>query len=258
MIAAQDAGAEAVVLCDTNGGMLTCELADIVLQVKPHISVSLGIHCHNDGEMAVANSIAAVMAGCDHVQGTINGYGERCGNANLCSIIPSLQVKLGMKCLSVGKLKELTEVSHYIAEACNMKQLDTQPFVGNSAFAHKAGVHVNAVLKKSESYEHMEPQAIGNRRRILVSELSGQSTLLTKARELHIGLKKNSMHTRKILKLLQDMEYQGYHFEAADASFELLLNRHMKKRKKFLSLRVFELSMKKMRMVRSILRQGLR
>ena len=237
--AAQDAGAEAIILCDTNGGMLTCELADIALQVKPYISVSLGIHCHNDGEMAVANSVAAVMAGCDHVQGTINGYGERCGNANLCSIIPSLQVKLGMKCLGVAKLKELTEVSHYIAEACNMKQLDTQPFVGNSAFAHKAGVHVNAVLKKSESYEHMEPQAIGNRRRILVSELSGQSTLLTKARELHIGLKKNSMHTRKILKLLQDMEYQGYHFEAADASFELLLNRHMKKRKKFFELEGF-------------------
>ncbi len=236
---AQDAGAEAIILCDTNGGILTSELTDVVLQVRPRISVSLGIHCHNDSEMAVANSVAAVMAGCDHVQGTINGYGERCGNANLCSIIPSLQVKLGMECLSMMKLRELTEVSHYIAEACNMKQLDTQAFVGNSAFAHKAGVHVNAVIKKTQSYEHMEPQMIGNKRRILVSELSGKSTLLTKARELHIGLRKNSAHTQKILKLLQDMEYQGYHFEAAEASFELLINRHMKKYKRFFELEGF-------------------
>ena len=236
---AQDAGAKAVILCDTNGGMLTCELADVVLQVKPYISVSLGIHCHNDSEMAVANSVAAVMAGCDHVQGTINGYGERCGNANLCSIIPSLQIKLGMKCLSSVKLQELTEASHYIAEVCNMKQLDSQPFVGNSAFAHKGGVHVNAVLKKAQSYEHMEPQIVGNKRRILVSELSGKSTLLTKAQELHIGLRKDSAHTKKILMLLQDMEYQGYHFEAAEASFELLLNRQMKKYKKFFELEGF-------------------
>ncbi len=237
--AAQDAGAEAIILCDTNGGMLTCELADVVLQVKPRINVSLGIHCHNDSEMAVANSVAAVMAGCDHIQGTINGYGERCGNANLCSIIPSLQVKLGIKCLSSAKLKELTEVSYYVAEACNMKQLDTQAFVGSSAFAHKGGVHVNAVLKKPQSYEHIEPQIVGNKRRILISELSGKSTLLTKARELHIGLRKNSDHTIKILKLLQDMEYQGYHFEAAEASFELLLNRQMKKHKKFFELEGF-------------------
>ncbi len=237
--AAQGAGADAIVLCDTNGGMLTCELADIVLKVKPHISVCLGIHCHNDSEMAAANSVAAVMSGCDHVQGTINGYGERCGNANLCSIIPSLNVKLGMKCLNSVQLKELTEASHFIAEACNMKQLDSQPFVGNSAFAHKAGVHVNAVLKKSESYEHIEPQAVGNKRRILVSELSGKSTLLTKAKELNLNLRKNSARTKKLIKLLQDMEYQGYHFEAAEASFELVIKRQMKKYKRFFELEGF-------------------
>lgn len=236
---AQDAGAEAIVLCDTNGGMLTCELADVVSQVKPFIRTVLGIHCHNDGEMAVANSIAAVMAGCDQVQGTINGYGERCGNANLCSIIPSLSIKLGLKCLSSGNLKELTEASHFIAETCNMKQVDSQPFVGNSAFAHKAGVHVNAVLKKAQSYEHMEPKAVGNKRRILVSELSGKSTLLTKARELNLTLRKNSAHTKRLLKMLQDMEYQGYHFEAAEASFELVVKRHMKKYKKFFELEGF-------------------
>ncbi|NQT95363.1 MAG: citramalate synthase [Candidatus Omnitrophica bacterium] len=239
ILTAQEAGAEAVILCDTNGGMLTNDLERVVMEVRPRVKVSYGIHCHNDSEMAVANSVAAVMAGCDHVQGTINGYGERCGNANLCSIIPALKVKLGITSISDNKLKELTEVSHYVAEVCNMKQFDTQPFVGLSAFAHKGGVHVNAVLKRTESYEHMEPQIVGNRRRILVSELSGKSTLLTKAEDLNLGLKKDSPHTKKILKLLQDLEYEGYHFEAAEASFELLLKRHMKKFKKFFELEGF-------------------
>ena len=237
--AAEKAGADAVVLCDTNGGMLTCDLADIVMQVMTYINVSVGIHCHNDSEMAVANSVAAVMAGCDHVQGTINGYGERCGNANLISVIPALKVKLDMDCLSNAKLKELTEASRYIAEVCNMKHMDNQAFVGQSAFAHKGGVHVNAVLKKAQSYEHMEPEVVGNKRRILVSELSGKSTLLTKAHELNIGIKKDSKHTKEIMKLLQDLEYQGYHFEAAEGSFELLLKRHMKTYKKFFDLEGF-------------------
>ena len=239
LIAAQDAGADGIVLCDTNGGMITCELIDIVSMVRPLVRVVLGIHCHNDSEMAVANSIAAVIAGCDHVQGTANGYGERCGNANLCSIIPVLKVKLGMDCLSDAKLKELTEVSRYIAEVCNMKHLDNQPFVGQSAFAHKGGVHVNAVLKKASAYEHIEPEMVGNKRRILVSELSGKSTLLTKARELNLNLKKDDPKTKKIMKLLQDLEHQGYHFEAAEGSFELLLKRHMKTYNKFFELEGF-------------------
>jgi 2-isopropylmalate synthase len=239
LITAQDAGADGIILCDTNGGMLTGELSDIVLKVRPVISVILGIHCHNDSEMAVANSVAAIVAGCDHVQGTANGYGERCGNANLCSIIPSLRVKLGLDCLSNAKLKDLTEVSRYIAEVCNMKHADNQPFVGQSAFAHKGGVHVNAVLKKASAYEHMEPEIVGNRRRILVSELSGKSTLMTKAEELHLGLSKDDPKTKKIMKLLQDMEHQGYHFEAAEGSFELLLNRALKKYKRFFELKGF-------------------
>jgi 2-isopropylmalate synthase len=239
LIAAQGAGADGIVLCDTNGGMLTCELSDIVLKVRPLVDVMLGIHCHNDSEMAVANSIAAAVAGCNHIQGTANGYGERCGNANLCSIIPSLRVKLGMDCLSPEKLKELTEVSRYIAEVCNMKHADNQPFVGQSAFAHKGGVHVNAVLKKASAYEHMEPEIVGNKRRILVSELSGKSTLLTKAEELNLGLEKDDPKTKKIMKLLQDMEHKGYHFEAAEGSFELLLKRHMKTYKKFFELKGF-------------------
>jgi 2-isopropylmalate synthase len=240
LMAAQGAGADGIVLCDTNGGMLTCELSDIVSGIRPLVNVVLGIHCHNDSEMAVANSVAAVIAGCDHVQGTANGYGERCGNANLCSIIPSLKVKLGLDCLSESKLKELTEMSRYIAEVCNMKHLDNQPFVGQSAFAHKGGVHVNAVLKKSSAYEHMEPEIVGNRRRILVSELSGKSTLLSKSDELSLGLKKNDPNTKKIMRLLQNMEHQGYHFEAAEGSFELLLKRQMKKYRKFFELESFK------------------
>jgi len=236
---AQEAGADAVILCDTNGGMLTNNLVEIVMEVKSKIKAPVGIHCHNDSEMAVANSVAAVMTGSTHVQGTINGYGERCGNANLCSIIPGLKVKLGINCLSDKKLKELTEVSHYVAEICNMKQLDTQPYVGPSSFAHKGGVHVNAMLKNVKTYEHMDPQVVGNKRRILVSELSGKSTLLRKAQEMELGLKKESPQTKKLMKLLQDLEYQGYHFEAAEASFELLLRRQMKKYKKFFELEGF-------------------
>jgi 2-isopropylmalate synthase len=239
LIAAHDAGADGIVLCDTNGGVLTSELADIVSKVRPLISTVLGIHCHNDSEMAVANSVAAVVMGCNHVQGTANGYGERCGNANLCSIIPSLKVKLGLDCLDDARLKELTEVSRYIAEVCNMKHADNQPFVGQSAFAHKGGVHVNAVIKKASAYEHMEPGVVGNKRRILVSELSGKSTLLAKAQGLHINLEKDSPKANRIMKLLQDLEHRGYHFEAAEGSFELLLKRHAKRYKRFFELEGF-------------------
>jgi len=236
ILAAQGAGCDGIVLCDTNGGMLTVDLAQVVTEVRPRVNVSLGIHCHNDSEMGVANSVAAVLAGCDHVQGTINGYGERCGNANLCSIIPNLKLKLGYDCIPDSKLKELSEVSHFVAEVCNVKQQDNQPFVGQSAFAHKGGVHVNAVLKTPTSYEHVEPQSVGNKRRILVSELSGKSTLLLKAKELEVDLGKEDAKTKKVLNVLQDLEHQGYHFEAAEGSFELLVKRSMKKYKRFFEL----------------------
>jgi len=245
ILAAQDAGCDGIILCDTNGGMITNELARIVSEIRPMVSVTLGIHCHNDGDMAVANSIAAVMAGCDHVQGTINGYGERCGNANLCSVIALLKTKLDIECVSDGRLKELTEVSRYVAEICNMKQRDTQPFVGQSAFAHKGGIHVNAVLKNTTSYEHIEPEVVGNKRRILISELSGKSTLLLKAKEMEVSLRKESPKTRKIMKLLQDMEHKGYHFEAAEGSFKLLLKRAMKQHKRFFDLEGFKVTVEK-------------
>lgn len=243
--AAGDAGADRIVLCDTNGGTMTTELFKIIEDVRAVIRTPLGIHCHNDSEMAVANSIAAVQAGCAQVQGTVNGYGERCGNANLVSIIANLKLKLGVNCVTDLALRELTEVSRYIAEICNMKVLDNEPFVGNSSFAHKAGVHVNAILKNPRTYEHVDPHSVGNRRRLLVSELSGRSTILKKAEEMDVDLSRSPEKSRKILKVLQDMEHDGYHFESAEASLELLVKRVMKKFVDFFCLEDFRVIVEK-------------
>ncbi len=231
LIAAQDAGSDTIILCDTNGGTLTHDLSRIISEIKPKISVPLGIHAHNDNALAVANSLAAVSSGCQQVQGTINGYGERCGNADLCAIIANLKIKMGIDCVSDSKLKELTEVSRFVAEACNMKHQDNQPFVGQSAFAHKGGIHINAVMKNPRSYEHITPDLVGNKRRVLVSELSGKSTILFKAKEMELDLKGKDRKTKKILNLLQNLEHKGYHFEAAEGSFELLVKRALKKYK---------------------------
>jgi 2-isopropylmalate synthase len=237
--AAEYAGAECLVLCDTNGGTLTSEVYNIVEKVRKKINTPLGIHTHNDSGLAVANTIVAVEAGCTHVQGTINGYGERCGNADLCVIIPNLQLKMNNKVLSSKRLKELTEVSRYVSEISNMKQANDQPYVGVSAFAHKGGVHVNAVMKQPKSYEHIKPEAVGNKRRILISELSGKTNILIKAKELNLDLTKETLKTRRILNTLQELEYKGYHFEAAEASFELLMKKKLKKYKKFFNLEGF-------------------
>ena len=237
--AAEEGGASYLVLCDTNGGTVTSDVFRIVEEAKSRVKKPLGIHTHNDCELAVSNSIAAVQAGASHVQGTINGYGERCGNANLVSIIPLLKLKLGIDCISNLQLKELTEVSRFISEISNMKQMGNQPFVGASAFAHKGGVHVDAIMKNPKSYEHMEPTMVGNRRRLLISELSGKSSILRKAKEFDIRLQKESPKTKKILKLLQDLEHQGYQFESADASFELLMKRAMKQFKSFFKFEGF-------------------
>lgn len=247
LTAAEEAGADRIILCDTNGGTITSHLFEIVEMVKEHISVPLGIHAHNDSDMAVANSIAAVQAGCIQVQGTINGYGERCGNANLASIIANLQLKLGVECVPDIALTELAEVARYVAEISNMKLPDNQPFVGGSAFAHKAGVHVNAILKNTKTYEHVDPHLVGNRRRLLVSELSGKSTIINKAEELDLDLSKNDLKSKKILKALQDLEHKGYHFEAAEASLELLIKRIMKKFKDFFEVESFKVTSEKAR-----------
>jgi len=226
--AAKAGGAEILVLCDTNGGTITSQVFEIVEEVMEKMVFPLGIHVHNDGDMAVANSVAAVQAGCSHVQGTFNGYGERCGNANLVSILPTLRFKLGMDCLSAFEFKELTEASMYIAEISNMKQQDAQPYVGKSAFAHKAGVHVNAILKNSRTYEHIDPTKIGNKRRMLISELSGKSSIISKAEELGISIDQSSDKAKDILTYVQDLEKEGFQFELAEASLMLLMQRASK------------------------------
>ncbi len=246
LLTACQAGAKAIILCDTNGGTLTSEIAKVVKEIRPRINVWLGIHCHNDADLAVANTIAAVEAGAEMVQGTINGYGERCGNADLIPIIANLKLKLGIDCVSDEKLKELTHVSHFISEVSNMKQRNDQPYTGASSFAHKGGVHINAVMKNPKTYEHIEPNLVGNRRRILVSELAGKTGILVRAKELELDLSKEDPKTKKILKLIQSLEHQGYHFEAAEASFELLMKRAFKKYKRFFELEGFRVVVEKL------------
>jgi len=222
--AAGAGGASALILCDTNGGTLTDQLADIVAQVRKALpGVELGIHCHNDCDLAVANSLAGVAHGATQVQGTINGIGERCGNADLVSIIANLGLKLGHDVLRPGSLEHLTELSRYVYEIANMNFRSNQPFVGASAFAHKGGMHAHAVAKVSASYEHIDPAQVGNERRILVSELAGQSSILAKTAKYAIQNDRTMMV--KILNAVQDLENAGYEFEAAEASFDLLVKK---------------------------------
>ncbi len=239
--AAEEAGADCIVLCDTNGGSLPSEISSILQEVKRHITISIGIHCHNDGELAVANTLEAVKAGADHIQGTINGYGERCGNANLISIIPNLQLKMGISCLDDKSMKQLTETSIYVHELANQTPPNSQPFTGKSAFAHKGGMHVSAVLKHPETYEHIVPDNIGNERRVLVSELSGQSNLLFKAEELGIPLDKNDPAVKETIEKMKQMEHKGYQYEAAEASFELLIRNGLGEKHEYFHLDHFKI-----------------
>lgn len=243
--AAEEAGSAAVILCDTNGGTLTSEVSRVIKEIRAGIGVKLGIHCHNDAGLAVANSIAAVEAGADMVQGTINGYGERCGNADLIPIIANLKLKLGIDCLPDNKLRELAHISHFVSEISNMRLRDDQPYVGASSFAHKGGVHINAVMKNPRTYEHIEPSLVGNHRRILLSELGGKTGIILRAKALELDLSKEDPKTKRILKLVQDLEHKGYHFEAAEASFELLMKRALKKYNKFFFLEGFRVVIEK-------------
>ncbi len=225
LAAAVEGGADWVVLCDTNGGSLPGWLEGVVREVVKTLPVPVGIHTHNDGELAVANTLAAVVAGARQVQGTINGWGERCGNANLCSIIPNLELKMGFRALPADHLVRLTESAHYIAEIANVSQPLHQPFVGGSAFAHKGGVHVHAVIKDARTYEHVPPEAVGNRRRVLASELGGTGTMRWKAEEMGVDLP--AEQTRFLVDQIKELEHQGYQFEGAEASLELLLRKAM-------------------------------
>lgn len=225
--AAERAGAEVIVLCDTNGGTMPHEVSTIVNEVKNHIKVPLGIHTHNDCELAVANTLAAVAQGAVQVQGTMNGYGERCGNANLCSIIPNLQIKFGYCCVHPEQLRRLTDLSHYVSELANLSPRKHLAFVGESAFAHKGGVHVSAVMKTPATYEHIEPEQVGNRRRVLISDLSGRSNVVFKAQELGIDLQEKSSETQSIVEDIKQKEFDGYRFEDAEGSLELLIKQRI-------------------------------
>ncbi len=243
--AAIDAGADYICLCETNGGVLPPFIEKIVKEtIAAFPNVKFGIHAHNDSECAVANSIIAVQSGCELVQGTINGIGERCGNANLCSIIPSLQLKGKYRCVPVRSLRNITELSRYVDEIANLVPNDSLPYVGRSAFAHKAGVHVAAIKKESKTYEHINPKHVGNRRNILVSDLSGKSNIVSKADELAIDLEKEK-NLHGIIDIVKEKENEGYQYENADGSFYILTKKVENKCKDFFTLKSYRVSVEK-------------
>jgi 2-isopropylmalate synthase len=238
--AAAEGGSDSLVLCDTNGGSLPGEIAEIIGAVAEAVpNVEIGFHAHNDSELAVANTLAAVEAGATHIQGTVNGYGERCGNANLCSILPNLELKMGLTCLPEGRLSKLTHVSNYISEVCNLRPLMRQPFVGRSAFAHKGGLHVSAIARDSRTYEHIEPELVGNEQRILLSDMSGRANILYKARKFGYDLEKDDPCVLDLLGEVKSREEMGYEYATAEASFELLFFRKMGWSKQYYDLITF-------------------
>ncbi|WP_297422493.1 citramalate synthase [Clostridium sp.] len=239
--AAEEAGAQVVVLCDTNGGTLPQDIYEITKAVRAEVSIDVGVHSHNDMGMAVANSVMAVQAGAVQVQGTFIGIGERCGNANLSVIIPTLKLKLGYEVLNNIELTNLTKTSRYIAEICNITLADENPFVGSSAFAHKGGMHIDAVTKSPKSYEHIEPELVGNKRRFLVSEVSGKSTILQEIKKVFPNISKDDNSVQKITDRLKELEYEGYQFEGAEGTVELVIRKIIGKYKPFFKLNHFKI-----------------
>ncbi len=237
--AALEAGADYLCLCDTNGGMLPDEVIGIIDKVKREVKATFGVHFHNDSGCAVANTIIAVKKGIKMVHGTINGYGERCGNADLCQIIPNMELKLNRSCLKEDSLKHLTSLSRFVSETANQIANPGQPFVGRNAFTHKGGMHVSGVSKLSEAFEHIDPGMVGNTREILISELSGKKSIILKAKEFGINLENDLKRVSEILNRVQNMEHKGYQFEAADGSFELLVKEVTGVKKKFFKLESF-------------------
>jgi 2-isopropylmalate synthase len=226
LAAAVAGGADSLALCDTNGGSFPDEIYDVTLEVVRRFpTVCVGIHCHNDCELAVANSVRAVQAGARQVQGTINGIGERCGNANLCAIIPNLQLKLGFDVIPPAHMQMLTPVARFVSETANIEHNDKAAYVGADAFAHKGGMHIDAVNKNPVSYEHVAPEAVGNARKVLMSEVAGRSTILGKIHEVDPSLGKDAPETRRIIERLKELEHEGYQFESAESSFELLIRK---------------------------------
>ena len=242
--AAADAGADVLCICDTNGGTFPEEVFQLTQKVIESFDTQVGIHCHNDCEMAVANSIAAVKAGAVQVQGTINGIGERCGNANLSSIIPNVQLKLGMDCIPATQMQHLTSVSKFVNEIAGVPFNEKAPYVGGDAFSHKGGMHIDAVNKNPISYEHIEPQQVGNERHTLVSEVAGRSALLAKLQSIDPELTKESSDTKRVLEHLKELEHEGYQFENAEDSFDVRVRKLLGKSQTYFSLQRYNISIK--------------
>ncbi len=243
--AAASAGADCIVLCDTNGGTLPGKVGEVVKEMVASFDVPIGIHAHNDSECAVANSIIAVESGAVHVQGTINGLGERCGNANLVSIIPNLKLKLKAGCINSNKIKKLRGLSRFVSEISNLRHSKNQPFVGDSAFAHKGGIHVSAIERHPETYEHIRPELVGNYQRVLVSELSGRSNIIRKIKEFKLKIDPDSPKVAEIVKDMKELESAGFQFEGAEASLELLIKKTFGLHKKFFDLKGFRVIVSK-------------
>lgn len=240
--AAQEGGADCIVLCDTNGGTMPTEITAIFDVLKRELTAPIGIHTHDDAGMGVANSCAAVNEGAMHIQGTINGYGERCGNADLIQVIPNVELKYKKVCTLPGKMKELTGLSHFVAEVANIVPDPRQPYVGQTVFAHKGGIHVSAVRRNPATYEHIPPETVGNARRVLISELSGQSNIQSKTEELGIDLSQAGEQAKEVLATIKRMEADGFQFEGAEASFELLVKKAMGKHRSFFDLKGFRVT----------------
>ena len=243
--AAAEAGAAVVCLCDTNGSSLPSFVAEVYAAVAPALPALVGVHAHNDSDCAVANSLVAVAAGARQVQGTVNGYGERCGNANLVSIIPALKLKMGFPVVSDEQLERLTETSHFVADVVNAAIWGHAPYVGRSAFAHKGGLHVAAVEHAPQTFEHVAPASVGNEQRIVISELSGKGAVLRKAHDMGLKLAGDDARVATLLKRLKDREHRGYHYEAADASFDLLLREELAPHEPLFRFESFRVSVEK-------------
>lgn len=238
---AVQAGADCLCLCDTNGGTFPDEIYEITKKVVDRFDVIVGIHAHNDCGMAVANSVMAVKAGATHVQGTMTGFGERCGNTNLSTVIPDLQLKLNYNCIPDENMKKLTHIAREVSEIANLKLNDRAPFVGKTAFAHKGGMHVDGVSKNSKSFEHIDPELVGNERKFLTSEVAGRTTILSMIQKIAPNIEKNSPETVKIIDRLKELEYEGYQFEGAEGGFELVIRKELGKYKPFFELETFKI-----------------
>lgn len=238
--AATDAGADSLCLCDTKGGFLPMDIYDVTRKAVERFPVAIGIHCHNDNGMAVAGSIMAVQAGAWQVQGTINGFGERCGNANLCTIVPNLQLKMGYSCIPEESMSELTSIARSISEIANVDHDERAPYVGRGAFAHKAGMHADAVVKNTTAYELINPEVVGNERLFLMSEVAGRSAVINLIQKVDPAITRESKETRLILEKLKEMEHEGYQYEGAESSFELIIRRMLGKYHPFFELKEFK------------------